>query len=148
MKKKASITDFDIIKMLGRGSFGKVLLVRKRNNEKLYAMKMLAKKKIGRMSKHQAQTEKDILMKSTHPFIVKLRYSFQTKNHLYLIMDYLSGGEFFKYLKRSRRFNEETTRFYAAEVLLALDYLHESLEVIYRDLKPENMLLDEDGHIK
>lgn len=83
-----------------------------------------------------------------HPFIVKLRYSFQDELTLYLVIDYCPGGELFNALKSRGKFDEDTTRFYAAEVVLGLSYLHDKLDVIYRDLKPENILLDKDGHAK
>lgn len=91
--------------------------------------------------------EREILEKLQHPFIVKLHYAFQTPKKLYFVMDFLNGGELFQHLKREVRFSEERTRFYIAEVILAIEFLHDN-GVIYRDLKPENVLLDYRGHIK
>lgn len=88
-----------------------------------------------------------ILEKLNHPFIVKLHYAFQTPEKLYFVIDFLNGGELFWHLRKEHRFSEDRTRFYAAEIVLALECLHKN-GVIYRDLKPENVLLDKDGHIK
>jgi serine/threonine protein kinase len=144
-----SKNQFDWIQYLGKGSFGKVALVRKKDNQNLYAMKILKKKDINVSSTvENAMTEREILMRSESAFIVKLRYSFQDETSLYYCIDYVPGGELFQFLKKSKKFNLEFTRFYAAEVLLALDYLHNNLKTIYRDLKPENILLDSNGHIK
>ena len=141
--------NFDWLRYLGKGSFGKVALVRKKDNGKHYAMKILKKQDFNVHSTvENALTEKEILMKSENPFIVKLRYAFQDEKCLYYCIDYVPGGELFEYLKKRKRFTLEQTRFYAAEVLLALDYLHNELKIIYRDLKPENILVDSNGHIK
>ena len=88
-----------------------------------------------------------ILEKIRNPFIVRLHYAFQTPEKLYFVMDFLNGGELFYHLRREQRFSEDRTRFYAAEILVALECLHEN-GIIYRDLKPENVLLDSEGHIK
>ena len=144
-----SYMDFTWIKYLGKGSFGKVALVIKNDNQRLYAMKVLKKKDFNVNSTvDNAMTERDILMKSENPFIVKLRYSFQDETCLYYCIDYVPGGELFTYLKRQKKFGLEQARFYATEVLLALEYLHNDLNIIYRDLKPENILVDSNGHIK
>lgn len=92
--------------------------------------------------------EKRVLQISRHPFVVRLRYSFQSETTLYLVMDFCSGGELFTQLRKRGKFTEQMSRFYAAEVLLALEYLHDKLGIIYRDLKPENILLDTKGHVK
>jgi serine/threonine protein kinase len=146
---KLTIEDFRLIRVLGRGSFGKVYLVQKKDNKKYYALKTLKKEEI--LSRNQidnALTEKNVLQSAFHPFVVRLRFSFQNESTLYLVMDYLSGGELFTHLKKKGRFDEESSRFYAAEVVLALEYLHDKLDIIYRDLKPENILLDNTGHLK
>jgi serine/threonine protein kinase len=147
-RKSISKGDFEEIKLIGKGSYGKVLLVRKRSNEKLYAMKILEKGliKLNRQEDH-TKTERAILEKIDHPFIVKLYYAFQTSQRLYLITEFMQGGDYFYHLRRERRFSEEKTRFYMAEIVLALEYLHKN-KYIYRDLKPENVLLGLDGHIK
>ena len=148
-QNKLSINDFLFHAWLGKGTFGKVAQVNKKDNKKFYALKILKKKDFNVLStKENAITEKNILKDSYHPFIVRLRYSFQDHDALYYCMDYVPGGELFKYLGRYKKFSESVARFYAAEVLLAQEYLHVELDTIYRDLKPENILLDENGHIK
>ncbi|CAG9316528.1 unnamed protein product [Blepharisma stoltei] len=140
--------DFKAVKVLGKGSFGKVLLVIKKGTENYYAMKILKKKAIeARKQRTHTLNEKRIMQKSNCPFIVQLKYSFQTKDKLYMVMEFMKGGELFFHLKKSGKFTEERARFYAAEILLAFEYLH-NIGVIYRDLKPENILIDDDGHIK
>ncbi|KAK4529716.1 hypothetical protein CCYA_CCYA02G0573 [Cyanidiococcus yangmingshanensis] len=139
--------DFIPLKTLGRGSFAKVLLVRKRDTGELFAMKILSKKAI--MARNQIEhtmAERLILGNVQHPYIVALRYAFQTEDQLYLVLDYCSGGELFFHLKREGRFPESTVRIYMAEITLALEHLH-GRNIIYRDLKPENVLLDRDGHV-
>jgi len=144
-----SVEDFIWVKVIGRGSFGKVYLVQKKSNKKYYALKTLKKEDIlSRELVGNAFTEKNVLQNAFHPFVVKLRYSFQTESTLYLVMDYLPGGELFYHLKKKGRFDEDTAKFYAAEVLLAIEYIHDKLDIMYRDLKPENILLDSNGHIK
>jgi serum/glucocorticoid-regulated kinase 2 len=145
--ERVASSDFDLIRVIGRGSFGKVMQVQRRGTNDLYAMKILKKESIirERMTKHTKQ-EKTILQKIKHPFIVGLRFAFQTKMKLYLVMDYLGGGELFHHLKKEGRFKEAKTRFYIAEITLAIEHLHNN-HVIYRDLKPENVVLGTDGHI-
>lgn len=143
-----STDDFKIEKMIGKGSFGKVFLVTKKDSGALYAMKVLRKEMIERRNQIvHTQAERSILGEVQCPFIVQLHYAFQTPDKLYMVMDYMSGGELFFHLRRSGRFTEDRTRFYAAEILLALEYLHDR-DIIYRDLKPENVLIDEDGHLR
>lgn len=93
-------------------------------------------------------TEREILKKADCPFIVRMRYSFQDEYNLYYCLDYIPGGELFTYLHSCGKFFQDQAKFYAAEVLLALEYLHEKMDAIYRDLKPENILVDKNGHIK
>jgi serum/glucocorticoid-regulated kinase 1/serum/glucocorticoid-regulated kinase 2 len=143
-----SLDDFKIDKVLGKGSFGKVFLVTKKDTGQTYAMKSLRKDMIERRNQRvHTTTERAILAEVQNPFIVQLRFAFQTPDKLYMVMDFMNGGELFFHLRRSGRFTEDRARFYAAEILLALEYLH-SITVIYRDLKPENVLLDEEGHLK
>eukprot|EP00053_Salpingoeca_punica_P012804 m.115114 g.115114 ORF g.115114 m.115114 type:complete len:763 (-) comp16043_c0_seq2:2612-4900(-) len=142
-------SDFDLLKLLGQGSFGKVFLVRKRTGKdsgSLYAMKALKKATLKVRDRLRTKTERDILVAVQHPFIVHLHYAFQTEGKLYLIMDFLKGGDLFTRLTNEVMFTEADVRFYLAEICLALDHLH-SLGIIYRDLKPENILLDADGHV-
>lgn len=124
------------------------MLGRKRNTGGLYAIKRINKRFIRQEGKvHQVMREKQILMKISHPFIVNLYWGFQTAHDLYLVMDFCPGGELFFHLHNLGRLSEDQARFYFCEVLLALEYLH-SLCIVYRDLKPENVLLDIDGHIR
>uniref|UniRef100_A0A671Z2W7 Serine/threonine-protein kinase Sgk1 n=1 Tax=Sparus aurata TaxID=8175 RepID=A0A671Z2W7_SPAAU len=140
--------DFDYLKIIGKGSFGKVLLARHKESTKYYAVKVLQKKIIMKKKEHKhIMAERSVLMKNIkHPFLVGLHYSFQTTDKLYFVLDYVNGGELFYHLQRERIFLEPRARFYAAEIASALGYLH-SLHIVYRDLKPENILLDSQGHI-
>nr|XP_046919811.1 ribosomal protein S6 kinase 2 beta-like [Dermatophagoides farinae] len=145
----ANPSQFFLIRILGEGSFGKVFLVRKIEGPDagtLYAMKVLKKATLKVRDKLRSKTERDILADVRHPFIVKLNYAFQTEGKLYLVLDYLRGGDLFTRLNNEVMFTEEDVKFYLAELALALNHLH-SLGIIYRDLKPENILLDSAGHI-
>ncbi|XP_026144315.1 serine/threonine-protein kinase Sgk1 isoform X1 [Carassius auratus] len=141
-------SDFDYLKIIGKGSFGKVLLARHKENEQYYAVKVLQKKIILKKKEQKhIMAERNVLMKNIkHPFLVGLHYSFQTTDKLYFVLDYVNGGELFYHLQRERVFLEPRARFYAAEIASALGYLH-ALHIVYRDLKPENILLDSQGHI-
>uniref|UniRef100_A0A3B3X146 non-specific serine/threonine protein kinase n=1 Tax=Poecilia mexicana TaxID=48701 RepID=A0A3B3X146_9TELE len=148
--EKADPSQFQLLKVLGQGSYGKVFLVRKirgADRGQLYAMKVLKKATLKVRDRVRSKMERDILAEVNHPFIVKLHYAFQTEGKLYLILDFLRGGDLFTRLSKEVMFTEEDVKFYLAELALALDHLH-SLGIIYRDLKPENILLDEEGHIK
>ncbi|KAL8786706.1 MAG: hypothetical protein Q9213_002643 [Squamulea squamosa] len=149
-KKHFGPEDFQIIKLIGRGTFGQVYLVRKKDTQRLYAMKVLSKKVIVQ-KKEVAHTlgERNILVRTAmeeSPFIVGLKFSFQTTTDLYLVTSYMSGGELFWHLQKAGRFNESRAKFYIAELILALQHLHK-YDIVYRDLKPENILLDANGHI-
>ncbi|KAI9786639.1 MAG: Serine/threonine-protein kinase [Geoglossum umbratile] len=142
--------DFEILKLIGKGTFGQVYQVRKKDTERIYAMKVLSKKVIVQ-KKEVAHTlgERNILVRTAmedSPFIVGLKFSFQTLSDLYLVTDYMSGGELFWHLQKEGRFNEQRAKFYIAELILALEHLHKH-DIVYRDLKPENILLDANGHI-
>ncbi|XP_071068630.1 ribosomal protein S6 kinase alpha-2 isoform X6 [Dasypus novemcinctus] len=148
--EKADPSQFELLKVLGQGSYGKVFLVRKVKGPEagqLYAMKVLKKATLKVRDRVRSKMERDILAEVNHPFIVKLHYAFQTEGKLYLILDFLRGGDLFTRLSKEVMFTEEDVKFYLAELALALDHLH-GLGIIYRDLKPENILLDEEGHIK
>ncbi|KAJ4918392.1 hypothetical protein JOQ06_022057 [Pogonophryne albipinna] len=135
-------------KLLGKGTFGKVILVREKASGIYYAMKILKKEVI--IAKDEVAhtlTESRVLKNTRHPFLTSLKYSFQTKDRLCFVMEYVNGGELFFHLSRERVFSEDRTRFYGAEIVSALDYLH-SAKIVYRDLKLENLMLDKDGHIK
>lgn len=140
-----------LLRVLGKGSFGKVVLVQKQSGKErgsLFAMKILKKTHlVKRRQIERTRTERKVLSAVNHPFIMKLHYAFQSEDKLYLVLDYCPGGELFFHLSRYRRFPERVARFYGAELLLAIGHLHKR-GIIYRDLKPENVLLDADGHIK
>mmetsp|Transcript_16722 Transcript_16722/g.42757 ORF Transcript_16722/g.42757 Transcript_16722/m.42757 type:complete len:427 (-) Transcript_16722:55-1335(-) len=146
--KKVTKDDFELLNVIGKGSFGKVMQVRKKGEpDKIYAMKVLRKDAIiARKQVAHTKAEKSILQKINHPFIVKLNYAFQTDDKLYMVLDYINGGELFFHLKKEGKFSEERVRLYAAEIVMALAHLH-SFGIVYRDLKPENILIDSDGHI-
>jgi len=142
------LTDFEMMDTLGTGSFGRVRLVRFKPDGKCYALKILKKSEVIYLKQvEHVKTEKHILERISHPFIVNLFGAFQDKNNLYLMMEYIIGGEFFSHLRKAGRFSNETSKFYAAEITLVFAYLHE-LSILYRDLKPENLLLDRAGHCK
>lgn len=148
MNKKLTVDDFELLKVVGKGSFGKVMQVKKKDTGKIYAMKVLKKQHlVARKQVAHTQTERRVLENIDHPFIVSLRFAFQTASKLYMVLDYFTGGELFFHLKNHGRFSEARAKFYAAEIVLALKCLHDHA-IVYRDLKPENVLLDEGGHIR
>jgi serine/threonine protein kinase len=130
---KLSVDDFLILKLIGKGAYGKVFLVRKKDSEEVCAMKILKKKEmIKRDQVVHVKTEKRIMEMVDHPFIVKLRYAFHNKQKLYIITNFLPGGELFFHLSRVERFNEASAKFYASQMVLALEYLH-NMNIIYRE---------------
>eukprot|EP01114_Cavostelium_apophysatum_P017666 TRINITY_DN5304_c0_g1_i3.p1 TRINITY_DN5304_c0_g1~~TRINITY_DN5304_c0_g1_i3.p1 ORF type:complete len:1047 (+),score=344.11 TRINITY_DN5304_c0_g1_i3:221-3361(+) len=142
------LRDFQFIKPISKGAYGKVFLARKKKTGDLYAIKVLNKDDL--RAKNQVahiKAERNILANSNHPFIVKFYYSFKTKENLYMVMEYLNGGDLYYLLKNLGCFDEKMTRMYIAEVTLALEYLH-SRGIVHRDLKPDNLLVGHDGHIK
>ncbi|KAG7440874.1 AGC/Akt protein kinase [Guyanagaster necrorhizus] len=142
-----TVDDFELITVIGKGSFGKVMQVRKRDTSRIYALKTIRKAHIVHRNEiTHTLAERLVLTQVNSPFIVPLKFSFQSEQKLYLVLAFVNGGELFHHLQREQRFNEERSRFYSAELLLALEHLHE-LDVVYRDLKPENILLDFTGHI-
>ncbi|CAF0886703.1 unnamed protein product [Rotaria sordida] len=146
---RAESSQFELLQTLGAGSFGKVFLVRKivgPDASTLYAMKVLTKASLKVRDRQRTKMERDILAQISHPFVVKLHYAFQTEGKVYLVLDFLRGGDLFTRLSKEVMFTERDVQFYLAELALALDHLH-SLGIVYRDLKPENILLDTDGHI-
>jgi serine/threonine protein kinase len=137
---------FAPIQLLGEGSFGRVYLVKRISSGKLYAMKVLSKDKILKQNLTKyAYTEKNVQSSIKHPFIVRLHCSFQTARHLFMLFDYCPGGDLAHVLQHERVFTVARARLYLAEVLLALQELH-NREIVYRDLKPDNVVLDADGH--
>lgn len=144
----ASLEDFDRLKTIGTGSFGRVMLVQHKQNRNFYAMKILDKQKIVKMKQvEHTLNEKRILTSTSFPFIVQLAFSFKDTSNLYMILEFVNGGEMFSYLRHIGRFSEPQSRFYSSQIVLVLEYLH-SLDIIYRDLKPENLLLDSQGYLK
>eukprot|EP00347_Sterkiella_histriomuscorum_P015416 403357105 len=145
-KQRIGPDNFVAHQLLGTGSFGEVYLVEKISSKKLYAMKVLSKSKIKQQNLIKyALTERNVMSVMHHPFIVRLRYAFQTQDKLFLICDYCPGGDLSQYLEIERQFSEEKAKFYIVEILLALESLHER-DIIFRDLKPDNVVLDEQGH--
>ncbi|CAK4030361.1 kinase DC2 [Lecanosticta acicola] len=149
--------DFDLVKTLGTGTFARVWLTKlanrkesDNNNNKVFALKILRKADVIRLKQvEHVRNERNVLAAvAGHPFITTMVASFQDPDTLYMLLDYCPGGEVFSYLRRARRFNEPTSQFYAAEIVLILEFLHEREGVAYRDLKPENILIDAEGHLK
>ncbi|KAI0395289.1 Pkinase-domain-containing protein [Xylariaceae sp. FL0594] len=147
-KGKYSLNDFDLLRTLGTGSFGRVHLVQSKHNQRFYAVKVLKKAQVVKMKQvEHTNDERRMLGEVKHPFLITLWGTFQDAKNLYMVMDFVEGGELFSLLRKSGRFPNPVAKFYAAEVTLALEYLH-SKNIIYRDLKPENLLLDRHGHLK
>uniref|UniRef100_A0A914V1Z2 Uncharacterized protein n=1 Tax=Plectus sambesii TaxID=2011161 RepID=A0A914V1Z2_9BILA len=143
-----SIEEIDRLHTIGTGTFGRVMLVKKKKTEDYYALKIMSIRcVINTKQVDHVHSEKRILMKLTHPFIVTLHWTSVDEKCLYLLFDFVPGGELFSYLRASGRFGNRMSRFYAAEIVSALDYMH-SRNVVYRDLKPENLMLDSEGHLK
>jgi len=145
--QRMKIEDFELLKVVGKGSFGKVMQVQKKDTGRIYALKTIRKAHIiSRSEVAHTLAERSVLAQINNPFIVPLKFSFQSPEKLYLVLAFVNGGELFHHLQREQRFDINRARFYAAELLCALECLH-GFNVIYRDLKPENILLDYSGHI-
>ncbi|KAF7585776.1 hypothetical protein BBP40_010138 [Aspergillus hancockii] len=146
-QRSLKLEDFDLLKVVGKGSFGKVMQVMKKDTGRIYALKTLRKAHIiSRSEVTHTLAERSVLAQINNPFIVPLKFSFQSPEKLYLVLAFVNGGELFHHLQREQRFDINRARFYTAELLCALECLH-GFKVIYRDLKPENILLDYTGHI-
>lgn len=147
-KKRIKITDFDIIKNIGAGAYGRVFLARKKNTKDLFAIKTLKKEEIHKKKQYKRiLAERNIMAVTSNNFVVKMYYSFQGKEYLYIVMEYLRGGDLHSLLKKEGYFEENIARQYTAEIVLALEYIH-SLKIVHRDLKPDNILIGNDGHLK
>jgi serine/threonine protein kinase len=145
--KKVDANDFEVLKVIGKGSFGTVFMVKKKDTKKPYAMKMLLKDKVMKRKQYEhTLSERRILQDIDHPFLIGLRFSFQSKAKLYMVFDFFNGGELYTYISKGK-FTEQRAKFYTAEILLGLGHLHKH-NIVYRDLKPENLLLDAVGHIR
>ena len=145
---KITIKDFQKIKLLGKGSFGEVFLVKYIKTNKIYAMKILDKNKVieGGQVEH-TKIERDLLVNINCPFIVDIKFAFQDKDNLYIITEFMQGGELFFHLHKEKRFTNDKAKFYVAEIVAAIEYLHKK-KIVYRDLKPENVLISDTGHVK
>jgi RAC serine/threonine-protein kinase len=142
------LDSFQMIKVIGKGSFGKVFLVREKRTKEMFALKVLKKDNIIKRNQvEHTKTERSVLGYVSHPFIVGLNMAFQSNDKLYFVLDYCAGGELFFHLGKVGKFTEHRACFYAAEITLAIDYVH-ALDIVYRDLKPENVLLDSRGHVR
>lgn len=144
---QVSLDDFERLKVIGKGTFGKVYLVKKITDGKIYAMKSIRKDvMIENDQIESAKMEKQILLQNQYPFLVKMSYVFQTDQKVYFVMNFIRGGELFTHLNNEKRFTEDKARFYAIQIMLSLGYLHKQ-DIIYRDIKPENILMGEDGYL-
>eukprot|EP00475_Leptophrys_vorax_P042043 TRINITY_DN7935_c0_g1_i1.p1 TRINITY_DN7935_c0_g1~~TRINITY_DN7935_c0_g1_i1.p1 ORF type:complete len:534 (+),score=138.56 TRINITY_DN7935_c0_g1_i1:37-1638(+) len=144
---KISVRNFEMLKVIGRGAFGKVLLVKKKDTGTVYAMKILKKSAIKSGEQRDLTiSERAILEAGNHPFLMSLRFAFQTNSRLYFVTDFYKGGDMFFHLRVARRFTEEQARFMLAELVLAIGHLH-AMGYVYRDIKPENILFDEEGNV-
>jgi protein kinase A len=142
------LEDFDRIKTLGTGSFGRVMVIQHKGSKDFFAMKILDKAKIVKLKQvEHTVNEKRVLYATQFTFIVNMKFHFKDNSNLYMVMEFVNGGEMFTHLRKMGRFSEEHSRFYASQVCLAFEYLH-YMDVIYRDLKPENLLIDADGYCK
>ena len=147
-KVDVKITDFTVLKVIGRGTYGKVQLVRYNGDNQIYALKSLSKRLLAQYDLiGRTLTERNTLIRANHPFLTAARYSFQSDTKLFLVLEYVPGGELFARLREERKFPEHRVKLYVAQLTLAIGYLH-SLGIIHRDLKPENILVDKDGYLK
>ena len=147
-EKETNLNDFEILSLIGKGAYGKIFLVRMKETQELFAMKVIPKKQvIEEDSVEQTLAEKNILSRVRMPFLVNLYYSFQTPSNLHYVIDYCSGGSLYSYMQKEKVLTEEQAKFYAAQMVLALEHLH-GQNIIYRDVKPENISICSDGYIR
>ncbi|KAJ1733454.1 Serine/threonine kinase [Coemansia biformis] len=149
--RKVGIDDFKFVKVLGKGNFGKVMLSEEKSSSKLYAIKVLKKEFIVENDEFEStRSEKRVLMianQDRHPFLIGLHSCFQTSNHIFFVMEYISGGDLMMHVQKLGSFGERRAKFFACEILLGLAYFHKA-GIIYRDLKLDNIMLDSEGHVK
>ena len=140
--------NFEFLYIIGRGGFGKVWKVKSKKTKKCYALKQMSKVKvIDKKSIKSINSERELLSKLYHPFLVNMHYAFQDNKYLYLVMDLLAGGDLRYHISIHKKFSEEQTRFFICGITLSLEYIH-SNNIIHRDIKPENLVLDENGYIR
>lgn len=143
-----TLEDFDRLRTLGTGSFGRVVLVKNKKDNLYYAMKILDKGKVVKLKQVEHTLYEKRILQSVHfPFLINLEFSFKDNSYIYFVMPFVLGGEMFSHLRKQGKFEETLCKFYAAQVILALQYLHH-LDLVYRDLKPENILIDRTGYLK
>ncbi|XP_075450688.1 cAMP-dependent protein kinase catalytic subunit PRKX isoform X2 [Ascaphus truei] len=148
LQPQYKLDDFDTVATVGTGTFGRVHLVKEKTAKHYFALKVMSIPDVIRLKQEQhVHNEKSVLKEVNHPFLVRLFWTSHDDRFLYMLMEYVPGGELFSYLRNMGRFNNSTGLFYSAEIICAIEYLH-SKEIVYRDLKPENILLDKEGHIK
>ncbi|KAM3836947.1 cAMP-dependent protein kinase catalytic subunit PRKX isoform 2-T2 [Vipera latastei] len=142
------LEDLETLATVGTGTFGRVHLVKEKAAKSYFALKVMSIPDVIRLKQEQhVHNEKSVLKEVNHPFLIRLYWTNHDERFLYMLMEYVPGGELFSYLRNMGRFNNSTGLFYSAEIICAIEYLH-SKEIVYRDLKPENILLDKEGHIK
>ncbi|XP_067152298.1 cAMP-dependent protein kinase catalytic subunit PRKX isoform X1 [Apteryx mantelli] len=142
------LEDLETLATVGTGTFGRVHLVKEKMAKRYFALKVMSIPDVIRLKQEQhVHNEKSVLKEVNHPFLIRLFWTYHDERFLYMLMEYVPGGELFSYLRNMGRFNNSTGLFYSTEIICAIEYLH-SKEIVYRDLKPENILLDKEGHIK
>jgi protein kinase X len=142
------LEQLEFLTTVGTGTFGRVIVVKHKKTKDYYALKIMSIAEVLRLKQtDHVKNEKEILLMVKHPFIINLYWTAHSDKFLYMLLEYVCGGELFSYLRNAVKFSNDTAVFFAAEIVSALEYLH-SLSIIYRDLKPENLLLDREGHIR
>ena len=145
-EKNITINSFELLKVIGRGGFSRVVLARKKDTGMLYAIKILSKQHVDQ-KRNRVKLERDIMLQLNHDNVIKLYWTFQTSKELFFVMELCTGGELFYHLQIKETFSEHETKYYINQVVTAISHLHER-GIVYRDLKPENLLVDEHGNLK